>query len=110
MILEHQLWEMKIMDSSLLRFGLIPTLILQNQLDLEEGYRRVEKIIKFGKHIGYYFIPFSEYLPQWASDIFGYDSFEEALEDIYPYQIKEIKAIKDLYATRPKMPSIVVWF
>lgn len=66
------------------------------------GYRRVEKIIKFGKHIGYYFIPFSEYLPQWASDIFGYDSFEEALEDIYPYQIKEIKAIKDLYATRPK--------
>lgn len=66
------------------------------------GYRRVDKIYKFGNHVGYRFIPFSDYPPQWASDIHGYDSFEDALEDIYPYQSKEIKAIKELYLTRPR--------
>lgn len=67
------------------------------------GYRRVEPIKGFNKIVGWKFVPFSDYGPVWASDIYGYDSFEDALEDIYPYQIKEIKALKELYAARPRI-------
>lgn len=66
------------------------------------GYRRVEPIYRMTKIQGYRFIPFSDYTPEWAADIYGYDSFEDALEDIYPYQSKEIKQLRDLYLSRPR--------
>jgi hypothetical protein len=66
------------------------------------GHRRVEALYTNGRHVGYKFVPFGDYSPQWASDIFGYDSFEDALKDIYPYQCKEIKILKELYDSRPR--------
>lgn len=70
------------------------------------GYRRVEKIYRNGTHIGYEFIPFDDYTDEWASDIHGYDSFEEVLKAVYPLRQREKRSLKEMYMGRPrKLPG-----
>lgn len=67
------------------------------------GHRRtIVTRDKDQKITGYKLIPFREYTPEWASDIYGYDSFEDALKDIYPYQIQDLRILKEMYMSRPR--------
>lgn len=69
------------------------------------GHRRVSPIIDAkGKTTGFKFVPFKDYSPIWASDIFGYDTFEEALSNIYPYTVSDIKILEDIYMMKPVVP------
>lgn len=70
-----------------------------------KGHRRVNPITdQKGKTIGFKFIPFKDYTPIWASDIFGYDTFQEALDNIYPYTVSDVKILEEIYMMRPITP------
>lgn len=73
------------------------------------GHRRVFpiKCQKTGKITGYRFMPFRDYTPECASDIFGYDTFEDVLKNVYPYTISERKVLEEMYMSRPIIPPIV---
>lgn len=69
------------------------------------GHRRViEKKNEKNVVVGFTFVPFRDYTPEWASDIYGYDTFKEALSNIYPYTISDVKILEEIYMQRPVIP------
>jgi hypothetical protein len=72
------------------------------QTTFGRGHRRVAAIRSGGKIIGYRFKPFKQYTEEWASEIFGYNSFDAARRSVYPLQNGELKQLEALYNLRPK--------
>lgn len=67
------------------------------------GFRRVERLFDSkGAVAGFQFISFDDYTDEWASDIHGYDSFEDVLKSVYPLRQREKKALKEMYISRPR--------